>query len=102
MLNLIAGPTVSQRTQIVRGDITQPGQLFGAMHEHRPDVIIHLASPVPPETELDATVTLQKITKGTVNVFEAGRIFGVRKVVFASASSSVFGPAEHHGGDIEV
>jgi hypothetical protein len=74
-----------------------------AVRRHRCKAIIHLASPLPPETEEDATATVQQMTQSHINVLEAARMFGVRRVVYASASASILGRVTYHGGiDVAV
>lgn len=97
-LDLVAGVGASQKITVVRGDVTIASQLRAAVDQFQPEVIIHLASLLPPDSEGDAIATLQQITQGHVNVLEAARLFGVRKIIWASASSSIFGRPERHGG----
>jgi UDP-glucose 4-epimerase len=97
MLELVAGPGPARDVRVVRGDVTLAAQLFGALREAAAEAIVHLASPLPPESELDTTASMRTMTEGHVNVLEAARIFGLRRVVWASATS-VFGRPEHHGG----
>ncbi len=96
-LELVVGPGTSREVSVVRGDITDRAQLFAAVEQERPEVIVHLASPLPPEAEREAAATLRAMTEGHVNVLDAARTFQARKVVWASATS-VFGRPEHHGG----
>jgi UDP-glucose 4-epimerase len=103
LLDLVAGPNASQRATVVRGDASQAVQLLGAVRQAAPEVVLHLASPLTPETERDATHALQQMTQAHINVLEAARLFGLRRVVYASATSSIFGRAEQHGGlDVAV
>ena len=100
-LRLIA-PAAADRVRVIRADVAVAPQLFAAIAETRPEIILHLASPLPPQSEEDASESLRVMTDGHVNVLEAARIFGVRRVVWASATS-VFGRPEHHGGlDVPV
>jgi nucleoside-diphosphate-sugar epimerase len=96
-LELVAGRSAGPDLTILPGDVTQPMQLVAAASQLRPDVLIHLASPLPPDTERDATLALTGMTQGHVNVLETARIVGAKKVVWASATS-VFGRPAHHGG----
>lgn len=101
-LGLVAGREAIARCTIVQGDVTSAPQLFAAVRDANPSVIVHLASPLPPDSERDTTVSLAQMTQGHVNVLEAARVLGVEKVVWASATS-VFGPPERHGGvDVTV
>ncbi|HXJ80266.1 MAG TPA: NAD(P)-dependent oxidoreductase [Candidatus Methylomirabilis sp.] len=97
MLELVAGPAAAERVSVIRGDVTIATQIFGAVREAGAEAIVHLASPLPPESERDASSSLYGITEGHVNVLETARILGLRRVVWASVTS-VFGRPEHHGG----
>lgn len=96
-LSLIAGSDALKKCQIIRGDVTVAAQLMGAAIAAKPRIIVHLASPLPPDSEWDPTASLSQMTSGHVNVLEAARHLGVEKVVWASATS-VFGRPESHGG----
>jgi nucleoside-diphosphate-sugar epimerase len=99
-LERVAGPGAGERAAVERGDMTVAAELFRCVRQARPEVIVHLASPLPPDSERDAAAALRAMTEAQVTVLEAARLFEVRKVVWASATS-VFGRPEHHGG-IEV
>lgn len=94
-LGLVAGTATAVR--VIMGDVSSAVALFRAVDEIRPEVVVHLASPLPPATERDAAETLRAMVGGHVNVLEAARLWQVRKVVWASATS-VFGPPSSHGG----
>lgn len=96
-LRLIAGDYVADTAKILTCDVTNPFDVLGAVGTILPEVIIHLASPLPPDTERDATETFRRMVGGHTNVLEAARLWKTRKVVWASATS-VFGPPEAHGG----
>ena len=86
-------------------DITEPA-LADVVAAARPEVVCHLAAQVSVRTSVaepcrDAATNVV----GTVNLLEAARRAGVRKVVFASSGGSIYGsPArlpvsERHGLD---
>ena len=83
--------------RIITGDVSRTAPLFAAIAELRPRMIIHLASPLPPKSEDNAPDSLATITQSHLNVFEAARLFGTERIVWASAAS-VFGSAAQHGG----
>jgi UDP-glucose 4-epimerase len=75
-------------------DITRP-ELKDVFHKERPDAVIHQAAQIQVNTSVedpafDATVNIL----GTINVLEACRETGVRKVVYAS-SAAVYGNPEY-------
>lgn len=82
----------------VRGDITNFVLLLNTVKDHSIDKIIHMVACIWPTSDLDPILATQVNCVGTNYVFEAARILGVRKVVWAS-SSAVFGPAEKYEGE---
>jgi UDP-glucuronate 4-epimerase len=75
----------------VQGDITQPPcleELFGRVKFSQ---VIHLAARAGVRPSLEQPALYQRVNvEGTVNVLEAARRHGVRKIIMAS-SSSVYG-----------
>jgi UDP-glucuronate 4-epimerase len=72
-------------------DITNYAALKEIISAHTPEVIIHLAAQAGVRYSLvNPWIYEQTNVLGTVNVFEAAKEFGIKKVVFAS-SSSVYG-----------
>ncbi len=81
----------ADRVQVVRGDVLEIQSLLEAMQRHRIDQVIHLAYLAGGEIEPGRAVPYVRVQcLGTVNVFEAARIQGVRRVVNAS-SVAVYG-----------
>ena len=97
LLALVAGPEATERIAHIQADVAAASEVFAAVAETRAEVIIHLASSLPPDCERNATSSFRGMTEGQMNVLEAARLFAVRRVVFASAPS-VFGHPRHHGG----
>ena len=81
----------AQSFSFVHADITNPGELdeiFGSMAF---DQIIHLAARAGVRPSLENPALYQRVNvEGTVNVLEAARERGVKKITIAS-SSSVYG-----------
>jgi UDP-glucuronate 4-epimerase len=101
-LNRFYDPKIKQRNlrdiqvmakpfEFVHGDLTDPAavkELFGSV---RVDEVIHLAARAGVRPSLEEPALYQRVNvEGTVNVLEAARRRGVRKVIIAS-SSSVYG-----------
>lgn len=75
--------SLEEREQFVRGDVLDAGTLRAAMHGC--DAVIHLAAlDARPETLERAKRALAVNTTGTLNVLEAARATGIRRVVLAS------------------
>ncbi|MCG8355352.1 MAG: NAD(P)-dependent oxidoreductase [Kiloniellales bacterium] len=96
-LALTAGPDSADAVTIVRGDTADGAALEQAAGDLGAEVIVHLASPVPPDSERDASDCLRHITQAQINVLESARKLGTKRVVWASALS-VFGTPDDHGG----
>src|SRR5262245_33683355 len=75
----------------VKGDLTNPAAVEGLMQRGRFDQLIHLAARAGVRPSLEQPALYQRVNvEGTVNLLEAARRNGVRKVIIAS-SSSVYG-----------
>jgi nucleoside-diphosphate-sugar epimerase len=81
----------SPRLKLVRGDITDASGVIAAVRSHDVDRIIHAAAIVgiAPAVQMATTVVRVNV-EGSINVFEAARILGVRRVVHMS-SEEVYG-----------
>lgn len=83
------------RFSFVKADITDSG--FGdVVASSNPDVVFHLAA------QMDVRVSVREPLEdarlnvlGTINVLEASRAAGVRKVLFTSSGGSIYGEPEH-------
>ena len=79
----------------VQGDITDLPHVLRTVQEHQIDRIIHLASWQVPACNANPPQALKIVCEGTINMFEAARIFGLKRVVWAS-SVAVFGSPEDY------
>ncbi|HEU5322865.1 MAG TPA: NAD-dependent epimerase/dehydratase family protein, partial [Methylomirabilota bacterium] len=96
-LRMIAGPDVTDRVAVVRGDIADGEALARAVHAHAVTRIVHLAGWQVPLCRQDPPRGALVNVVGTANVFEAARASGgrVSRVVYAS-SAAVFGPPSRY------
>ncbi|HEY0548454.1 MAG TPA: SDR family NAD(P)-dependent oxidoreductase [Verrucomicrobiae bacterium] len=79
------------RFQFLQGDITNRGTVDSAFRKIRFDQVIHLAARAGVRPSLEEPALYQRVNvEGTVNILEAARHAGVRKLTIAS-SSSVYG-----------
>jgi UDP-glucuronate 4-epimerase len=77
--------------QFVQGDVTDREAVERIFHSATFDQVIHLAARAGVRPSLQEPALYQRVNvEGTVNVFEAARAAGVRKMILAS-SSSVYG-----------
>jgi UDP-glucuronate 4-epimerase len=89
--NLREVQSVSRSFEFVEGDLTDRRAVEGVFKKTRFDQIIHLAARAGVRPSLEEPALYQRVNvEGTVNLLEAARSAGVRKVTIAS-SSSVYG-----------
>ena len=79
------------RFEFVHGDLTRRAALDDLLGRVRFDQVIHLAARAGVRPSLEEPALYQRVNvEGTVNLLEAARVHGVRKLILAS-SSSVYG-----------
>ena len=83
------------RIQIMRGDITLMDDVVEALTLSKPDRVLNLAYALG-AGESDPHPQVRLNILGMDNCFEAARILGIRRVVYAS-SLTVYGPQRLHG-----
>lgn len=80
--------------QAVPGEITEWPHVAAALREARPEAVVHCAAIVGVVASLDAPfATLRVNVGGALNLMEAMRLFGVRRLVNLS-SEEIYGPFE--------
>jgi UDP-glucose 4-epimerase len=83
-----------ERFTWVQADITEP-DLAGLVAEHAPEVIHHLAAQIDVRVSVaDPLLDARLNVLGTINVCEAARRAGVRKVIHTSSGGSIYGSPE--------
>ncbi len=88
LLRRVAGDA-ADRVEWVCGDIAEAADVAAALAGC--DGVIHLAGLLTPECRTDPYRALQVNLGGTLNVFEAARAAGLRRVVYSS-TAGVYGP----------
>jgi nucleoside-diphosphate-sugar epimerase len=90
---MVAGPDVTARAALVRGDIADRDAVARVVRDHGVRRIVHLAAWQIPLCRQDPSRGALVNVVGTANVFEAARdVAGqVERIVYAS-SAAVFGP----------
>ncbi len=89
--NLSALHALNRRFTFVRGDVTHRQILDELLGSVRFDQLIHLAARAGVRPSLEEPALYQRVNvEGTVNLLEAARLNGVKKITIAS-SSSVYG-----------
>jgi len=78
----------------VKADVTDPA-LPGIVAKAKPEVICHLAAQIDVRVSVaDPLLDARLNVLGTINLLEAARTHGVRKVVFTSSGGSIYGTPE--------
>ncbi len=88
---------IRDRVTVVRGNVLEPTELLGAMQRYEVDRVIHLAYIRGGEDNPSSSIKINCV--GTTNVFEAARLQGVKRVVFAS-SGVLCGPRKSLAGEV--
>lgn len=87
------GPVASQipgNTRLIRGDVTDPTDVFAAVATVDPDCIIHLAAVLVPASRRDPRSAFAVNVGGTLTVLEAATALAVPRVI-AGSSINVYG-----------
>jgi UDP-glucuronate 4-epimerase len=89
--NLRSIETLGKKFEFVRGDVTDRAALDGLLGRVKFDQIVHLAARAGVRPSLEQPALYQRVNvEGTVNLLEAARTNGVKKITIAS-TSSVYG-----------
>lgn len=88
---------IADRISLIQGDICDPEVLMETIQNGGVTHIVHLAAFMPAAKIADAPTKALRINGlGTNNVFEAARLSGVQRVVYASSNAvSPLGPEEN-------
>ena len=78
------------KVRFIRGDITDSAAVQSAMEESGADRVIHLAGLQVPTCRAEPVTGALVNVAGTLNVFEAAKKIGIKRVVYAS-SAAVYG-----------
>ena len=92
---LMSEEEIESMVKIVQGDISDLPRLFRTIKENNVEKIIHTAALLTLEANANPLLAVKINCEGTINVFEAARILGLKKVVWAS-SNACFGPPEKY------
>ena len=88
---------IAEKVRVVQGDKTNIDQIFDWIRTYKVEKIIDASSELEAESErLPYSATKINLI-GTLNVFEAGRITGIRRIIWAS-SLAVYGDKKRAEG----
>ncbi len=93
-LRLLVEDETANRVRWIEGDIADAGAFDGAVAAARPAAIIHLAALQVPFCKADPAAGARVNVVGQVNVFEAARRHGVRRLVYASSVAALPAPGK--------
>src|SRR5215216_4625198 len=80
--------------EFIQGEITEWPQLMAIVQANKPDAVVHCAAIVGVTNSLASPIgTFRVNVEGSLNVFEAMRLFGVKRAVNLS-SEETYGPFE--------
>jgi UDP-glucose 4-epimerase len=88
---------VAKKIKVVQGDKTHIDQVFDWISTYKVSKIIDASSELEAESERGPYSATKTNLIGTMNVFEAARITGIKRVVWAS-SLAVYGDKKRAGG----
>ena len=96
MMDMLLSEHEKAKVKIVQGDVLDFSYLMNTLKENNVDSIVHTAAIIGKDA-INANIPLATRvgTEGTVNIFEAARLLGLKKVVWTS-SNAVF--AGQYGG----
>lgn len=84
-----AGIAAPERYLRVQGDITDMAALAQTVLTHKPDAVIHCAAIVGVLSSIGSPVNIVRINvEGSINVFEAMRIGGIRRCIHISSEEA--------------
>ncbi len=78
------------------GDVSDTGTVMKAVEASRATAIVHLAALQVPFCKADPVVGAKVNVVGTINIFEAARKLGIKRITYAS-SIAAHGAMEGHG-----
>lgn len=90
---LLRADDINNNVKIVQGDVTDYAHLTGIIKQYNCEKVVHLAALLLHDVNANPAMALKVNCEGTVNVFEAAKLMGLKKVVWIS-SGSIFGPPE--------
>jgi nucleoside-diphosphate-sugar epimerase len=86
--------------RFVRGDVSQLEDILNIIKSNSIDRVVNLAFLLPGDVEANPRLSVKVNQLGMCNVFEAARLSGITRVIYAS-SEGVYGPQDEYG-DREV
>lgn len=94
----LEGASPPEEARFAPGDVRDYGSLAGAVEEHEPDDVVHLAAIIGSRANDNPTQSLHVNAVGTDNVFRAARDYDLDRVVWTS-TLGVYGPGSSYSSE---
>jgi UDP-glucose 4-epimerase len=92
---------IESGAQLIEADVTDDASVAGAIEARPPEQIFHLAAQIDVRVSVsDPFFDARSNVGGTINVLDAARQAGTRRVVFASTGGAIYG--EGSGRDLPL
>jgi len=75
---------IEDKVKVVRGDLAHSSEVFNVVKDNNITEIYHMGSMLTYMSERNPWASFQANIIGTYNVFEAARLFGIKKMMFTS------------------
>jgi nucleoside-diphosphate-sugar epimerase len=98
-LKIIMKPEDIQKIIVLPGDITNPDLVRAAVFLSGSEYIIHLAALQMPFCRANPAMGARVNVEGTINIFEAAKAAGIKKVVYSSSTAVYGNAADYPGGE---
>jgi UDP-glucose 4-epimerase len=95
VIHNVLAPEEIEQVRFVTGDVSSLRDVAHAIRENGVDRVIHLASLLHPASNQNPPLAVQVNVQGQAMILEAARLFGLKKIVWAS-SVVVFGGRSSH------
>lgn len=90
-MNNISRIVDPDKIKIVKGDLTEPLEVMAAIENENIDRIIHTAAFMTAAIRERPAMGIKANVMGLLNILEAARIFGLKRVVFTSSNTTYLG-----------
>ncbi len=90
----VVGEDNLSKVKVIQGDQSNMLQVFDIIQRNGIDVIVFIGFIVPPTSEEQPAYALQVNSVAFINMLEAARLFGLKRVVWTSSSNALGSVAE--------
>ncbi len=79
---------IEEKVKVIQGDLKVGPEIFNVIQANGIDTIYHLGSMLSVPSDANPWASFQVNVMGTMHVLEAARLFGVKKIIFASTAGT--------------